>query len=79
MRAPLGGKGCHYEKTVTAYNAAGIPIGGDDAITYGRDDKTGKPTFSLDGGKTWDWLPPDAPAPDRKVVKVQVGWKKVAD
>jgi hypothetical protein len=78
LHAPIGGKGCHYEKTVRAFNAAGQPIGGDDAITFGRDDKTGKQIVSFDGGKTWDWLPAEA-NPDVKVTRVVVGWKKVVE
>lgn len=52
MHAPLGQKGCRYESTVTAYNAAGEVVGGDDAPKYGHDTKTGKPIISWDNGKT---------------------------
>jgi hypothetical protein len=78
--APLGDKGCHFKKTVTAFNAAGEVVGGDDAPTYGNDTKTGKPIISYDKGKTWAWLPEDAPKiPDLKVKSVEIGWNKVED
>jgi hypothetical protein len=36
MHAPLGEKSCHYKKTVSAYNAAGYLVGGDDATQYAK-------------------------------------------
>jgi hypothetical protein len=75
-RAPLGEKGCHYEKTVTAFNAAGDVVGGEDAPTYGTDAQTGKPTISYDKGKTWAWA---HTAPDLTVKRVQIGWVKMTD
>jgi hypothetical protein len=78
--APLGDKGCHYKKSVTAYNAAGNVVAGDDAPTYGKDTKTGKPIISYDNGKTWTWLPEDAPtASDLQVKSVDIGWIKVTE
>ena len=78
--APLGDKGCHYKKTVAAYNAGGYLVAGDDAPRYSNDKNTGNPTISYDNGKTWSFLPEDAPrTPDLKVTRVEVGWVKVED
>jgi hypothetical protein len=78
--APLGAKGCHYQKTVTAYKAAGDVVAGDNAPKYGHDTNTGKPIISYDNGRTWAWLPADAPAtPDLTVKRVEIDWVKVTD
>jgi len=80
IHAPLGIKGCHYRKTVTAHNAAGYSVAGDDAPIYGNDTNTGKPIISYDKGKNWAWLADDAPkVPDLKVKRVDIGWVKVTD
>jgi hypothetical protein len=80
IHAPLGAKGCHYKKTVTAYNAAGYAVAGDDAAKWGHDTNTGKPIISYDNGKTWAWLPADAPTtPDLTVKMVEIDWVKVTD
>jgi len=78
MHAPLGGKGCHYKKSVIGFNAAGDVVVADDAM-FGTDTKTGEPIASLDGGKTW--VHKDAPesSGDRKVSSVQIKWIKVLD
>ena len=78
MHAPLGNKDCHYESVVTAYNAAGELVGGDDAPKYSHDIKTGKPIVSWDGGKSWVWFP-GAEIPDQKVNAVCVSWTKKTD
>lgn len=78
MHAPLGNKECHYEAAVTAYNAAGDLVGGDDAPKYSHDTKTGKPIISWDDGKTWVWFA-RADIPDQKVKSVIVTWSKVTD
>jgi len=78
MSAPLGSKGCHYEADVAAYNTEGMLVGGDHAPRYEHDTKTGKPIYSNDNGKTWDWLQaPDVPDPAIK--RVVVLWVKVKD
>jgi hypothetical protein len=78
LRAPLGTKGCHFEAVVTAYNAAGVVVGGTTVPKYGSDIETGKPIVSYDDGKNWDWsLGTDVSDP--KVAKVTVAWSKVAD
>jgi rubredoxin len=76
MFAPLGDKGCHYKKTVTAYNAAGNAVAGDDAPRYSNN-TYGNPIISYDDGKTWQVL--DSPAPDLKVKSVEIDWVKVTD
>jgi hypothetical protein len=73
MHAPLGDKGCSYKAHVKAYNASGVMVGGE-APKYGHDTKTGRPIYSYDDGKTWDWY--DADFPDLKVASVQVFWRK---
>jgi hypothetical protein len=77
-RAPLGNKACHFKAVVTAYNAAGVVVGGDDAPKYGHDSKTGQPIVSYDDGKTWAWLPASA-IPDPKIKTVTIRWAKVTD
>lgn len=79
LHAPLGGKSCHYKKTVTAYNEAGVPIGGDGALIFSRAKDSGRPIFSLDGGKTWHLLPADAPDPDTKAKRVEINWERIDD
>jgi hypothetical protein len=56
--APLGNKGCRYKATVTAYNSAGMVVGGDGAPKYSTDPK-GHPIISYNDGKTWDWFAGD--------------------
>jgi hypothetical protein len=78
MHAPLGGKGCHYKKTVTAYNAVGNPVGGDGGVRYSKN-TIGNPIVSYDDGKTWQVLPADSPVPDLTVKTVEIDWIKVTD
>jgi hypothetical protein len=78
MHAPLGSKGCHYKAVVTAYNATGAVVGGDDAPKYSHDTKTGKPIISYDNGKTWDWLTA-GDVPDPVIKSVIVTWVKATD
>ena len=63
MRAPLGVKPCHYEKTV-------------DVTRVGSDTKTGRPIVSHDNGKTWAW---DDLTDTRTVPSVLVSYVKVED
>jgi hypothetical protein len=72
--APLGNKGCYYKAVVSAFNAAGDLVGGDDAPKYGKDSKTGKPIISYDDGKTWGWSYADA---NLHVKTVRVEWIKI--
>jgi hypothetical protein len=78
--APLGSKGCHYKKTVRAYNAAGSVVAGDDVPKYSLDAKT-RPIISYDEGKTWALMPQDPynPVDDPKVKSVEIGWTRVTD
>ena len=76
MHAPLGDKSCHYKKTVSAYNAAGDAVAGDDAPKYAKN-TYGNTIVSYDEGKTWTVL--DTPAPDLRIKSVEIGWTKVAD
>jgi hypothetical protein len=78
MHAPLGDKGCHYKKTVTAYNAAEYPVAGDNAPKYDKN-TNGNPIISYDDGKTWQVWPADTPVPDSKVKSVEIDWVRVAD
>ena len=78
MHAPLGNKECSYKAHVKAYNAGGVLVGGEDAPKYGHDTKTGRPIFSYNDGKTWDWYPEDT-LPDQKVASVKVFWIKNMD
>ena len=78
MHAPLGSKGCQYEAVITAYNAAGDLVDGQDAPKYGHDSNTGKPIISWDKGKTWTWIAV-ADVPDQKIKSVNVSWVKIAD
>jgi hypothetical protein len=74
----LGGKGCQYKKTVTAYNAAGNPIAGDGAPRYSKN-TIGNTIVSYDDGKIWRLPPADSPVPDLKVRTVEIDWTKVTD
>jgi hypothetical protein len=76
IHAPLGDKGCHYKKTVTARNEAGYMVAGDDAPRYSKDTNTGKPIISYDKGKTWDWFTGD---PDSKIKTVEIDWTKITE
>jgi hypothetical protein len=78
LHAPLGIKGCSFKSRVSAYNAAGNFVGGDDAPKYGNDAQTGRPIISWDNGKTWDWYPAST-TPDKTVQTVEVRWTKVTD
>lgn len=62
-RAPLGDKGCRYEKTI-------------EMVRYSTDAKTGKPIVTWDDGKTWHSLATgEKPGP----VQIYVTWRKVQD
>ena len=63
LHAPVGFKGCHYEKSV-------------QVMLYGTDVKTHQPIISYDEGKTWNWLPAGHQA---ELNEVYVGWDRVAD
>ena len=77
--APLGGKGCHYKKTVSAYNSKGELVAGDDAPIYGNDGSTGRPIVSYDNRKTWQWLREGQSLPDLGVKEVEIVWSKVEE
>ena len=62
---------------VSAYNANGHMVGGDDAPKYAHDVKTGKPIISWDNGETWEVFGGDIP--DQKAKSVTVVWHKVTD
>jgi len=76
MRAPLGDKGCRYKKMVTAYNAAGEPIGGDNAPKYSTNESN-HAIVSFDDGKTWRLLA--GSRLDSKVNRVDVYWIKTTE
>ena len=78
IHAPLGDKGCQYQKTVTAYNAAGNPVAGDGATRYSTN-TIGQSIVSYDEGKIWQLLPADTPIPDLKVKTVEIDWVKMTD
>ena len=78
IHAPLGDKGCHYKKMVTAYNAAGNAVAGDGAPRYSTN-TIGNPIVSYDDGKKWQLPPVDTPVPDLKVKTVQIDWTRVTD
>ena len=75
MHAPLGEKSCHYKKTVTAYNAAGYPVAGNDAPKYAKN-ANGNTIVSYDEGKTWSVLESSV---DLRIKTVEIGWTKVTD
>jgi hypothetical protein len=66
FRAPIGFKGCTYEKTVSV----------EKAIT-GNDTRTNRPIVSYDEGKTWTWNDEGTPVLPNKTVYVT--WRKVDD
>lgn len=76
MHAPLGDKGCSYKKMVTAYNAAGNAVGGDNAPIYNKNTDNNT-IVSYDDGKTWQLL--GTSRPDSKVAKVEIYWVKATD
>ena len=63
LHAPIGLKGCHYEKSV-------------QVMRYSKDVQTGQPIVSYDDGKTWNLLP-EGEKPGS--VQVYVDWLKVQD
>lgn len=75
LRAPLGLKGCSYKAHVQVFNADGVQVAGENAPMYGSDVNTGKPIFSYDGGKNWDWYY-GATVPNPKPKSVRVFWSK---
>jgi hypothetical protein len=72
--APLGNKGCQYDRVVTAYNAARDVKAVDATMPKRSRDKDGKPIISYDGGKTWKWL-----GPATIIKKVDVDWLKATE
>jgi hypothetical protein len=73
--APLGDKGCHYEKKVTAYNSAGDAVAGDSSPEC-HHHNDGTNDISCDSGKTWTTLPDGQSC---TVNSVEIGWTKVED
>jgi hypothetical protein len=77
VSSPFGAKGCSYKASVSAFNAAGILVGGDRTPKYARSTE-GKPIVSFDEGKSWQWFSGSgADLPDPKVDRVTVSWIKV--
>ncbi len=66
FKAPIGIKGCHYDKTVTL-----------ERVITSRDTKTNRPIVSYDEGKTWSWNDGDYPASPTKTV--YVSWQKIEE
>jgi hypothetical protein len=66
LRAPIGLKGCHYDKTATY-----------EHIITRNDTNTNRPIVSYDEGKTWSWNDGDHPASPSKVVYVH--WQKIEE
>ncbi len=66
LKAPIGIKGCHYEKTVTYQH-----------IIASRDTNTNRSIVSYDEGKTWSWNDGDYPVSPGKTVLVT--WQKIEE
>lgn len=66
FKAPIGGKGCRYKKTVTV-----------EHIITRRDIPTNRPMVSYDEGKTWSWNDGENPIPPSKTV--YVNWEKIEE
>ncbi len=61
LYAPIGDKGCHYERVVSV-------------TRYGSDVRTGQPIVSYDGGKTWAALPKNQRP---RLTEVSVSWHRI--
>jgi hypothetical protein len=70
------GKGCHFQKNVIAYNAAGEPVAGDNVPRCKHDLKVGRNIITYDG-RTWASLPLGKACPDLKATDVEVSWTKI--
>lgn len=66
LRAPIGRKGCHYDKTLTC-----------EHVITSHDRATNRPIASYDEGKTWTWNDGDYPVSPSKTV--YVGWQKIEE
>ena len=66
LRAPIGSKGCHYDKSVKL-----------EHIIASHDTNTNRPIVSYDEGKTWAWNDGDYPVSAGKTV--YVGWQKIEE
>jgi diadenosine tetraphosphatase ApaH/serine/threonine PP2A family protein phosphatase len=64
FRAPIGLKGCHYDKTVTYAH-----------VITSHDTATNRPIVSFDEGKTWSWNDGDYPTSSSK--SVYIYWQKI--
>lgn len=62
--APLGDKFCYYDARVSS-------------VRISKDVNTGKPIYSVDDGKTWNWY--DDTAPIKLKPAVYIGWAKVEE
>jgi len=62
LAAPLGDKYCHYDAKVSSTQVS-------------KDANTGKPVYSYDNGKTWNWIDPAYPI----TPSVDIEWVKVDD
>jgi hypothetical protein len=71
-------KGCHYKKTVVAYNGNGDPVAGDGVPICKHDIHHGSNVISYDA-ETWSQLPIGTPCPDKMVKNVEIKWTKVED
>lgn len=65
--------GCR--KVVTAYNADGQPVGGDQVPRCKHDLHIGRNVITYDG-RTWTPLPLGGSCPDLKVASVEIRWTK---
>jgi hypothetical protein len=61
MHAPLGDKGCRYDKVVYV-------------VKRSKDPKTSRPMISYDDGKTWDWNDGDL---SPSGTSINIGWNRV--
>jgi hypothetical protein len=82
FRAPLGGKGCNYNRQVNrvkvgsnVWGGQSISYDGGDTWTQTAKNKDGDPIVSNDGGKTWstEFVPPFTKP------EVTVSWEKKDD
>jgi hypothetical protein len=55
--APLGEKGCHWEKVISGLNANGDLVAGTDAPVFSTDKNTGKPIMIKEKGCQRNRLP----------------------
>jgi hypothetical protein len=66
LKAPVGSKGCHYDKTVTY-----------EHIIASHDTNTNRSIVSYDEGKTWSWNDGEYAVSASKTV--YIGWQKIEE